>query len=100
MNNFPESEMTEVIIVSQLQKLYDAYVERKRENGDQLSILFNLNRAEITAIQYMRRADVLNDLFDKQEILDLAWEQTEDEDIMQAIVWKSNGLSSNFKYAS
>ena len=98
LNTVPESEM-EVIIFSQLQELelYDAYVERKRENGDEISSLFKLKRAEVNAIQYANQDDLLNDLTDREEILDLASEQTKDEEIMQAIEWKRNGLSSNLK---
>ena len=97
----PEPEMEEVFIVSQLQELglYDAYIERKRENGDEINSLFKLKRAEVNAIQYANQADLLKDLTDR-EILDLASEQTKDEEIMQAIEWKRNGLSSNLKYAS
>ena len=102
LNNVPESEMKEVIIVSQLQELglYDAYFERKRENGVEINSLFKLKRAEINTIQYAKHADVLNDLTDRKEILDLASEQTKDDEIMQAIEWKRNGLKRNLKYAS
>ena len=102
LNNVPESEMKEDIIVSQLQELglYDAYFERKRENGVEINSLFKLKRAEINTIQYAKQADVLNDLTDRKEIIDLASEQTKDDEIMQAIEWKRNGLKSNLKYAS
>ena len=102
MTNVPESEMEEVTIVSQLQELglYDAYIERKRENGDEMNSLFKLKRAEVNAIQYANQADLLNDLTDREEILDLASEQTKDEEITHAIEWKRNGLSGNLKYAS
>ena len=71
-----------------------------KKNGDEINSFFKLKRAEIHAIQYANQADVLNDLIDIQEILDLASEQTKDEEILQAIEWKRNGLSSNLKYAS
>ena len=59
-----------------------------------------MKRAEVNAIQCANQADLLNDLRDREEILDLASEQAKDEAIMQAIEWKRNGLSSNMKYAS
>ena len=76
------------------------YFERKRENGDEINSLFKLKRAEINAIQYANQADLLNDLTDREEIIDLATEQTKDDEIMHAIEWKRNNLSSNLKYAS
>ena len=84
--------MNEVNILSHLQELglYNAYVERKGENGDEINIFFKVKRAEINAIQYANQADVLNDLTDKKE-LDLASEQRKAEDIMQAIEWNRKG---------
>ena len=87
LTNVPESEMEEVTIVSQLQELglYDAYIERKRENEDEINSLFKLKPAEVNAIQYANQADLLNDLTDREEILDFASEQTKDDEITQAI---------------
>ena len=59
-----------------------------------------MKRAEIHAIQYANLADLLNDLTDREEILDLASEQNKDGEIMEAIEWKRNGLSNYLKYAS
>ena len=59
-----------------------------------------MKRAEVNAIQYANQDDLLNDLTDREEISDLATEQTKDEEIMQAIECKRNNLSSNLKYAS
>ena len=46
------------------------------------------------------QANLLHDLTVREEILDLASEQTKDEEIVQAIGWKRNDLSSNLKHAS
>ena len=87
LNYISESEMKEVIILSQLQELefYDAYVERKRENIGEINRTFKLKHPEINAIQYANRVDVLNDLTLREETLDLANEQTKDEELRQAI---------------
>ena len=102
MNNVPESEIKEVIIVSQLQELglRDAYVERRRENGDEINSLSKLKRAEIHAIQYANQAHLLNNLTDREEILDMASEQNKDGEIMQENEWTRNGRRKNLKYAS
>ena len=106
LNNISESEMKEVIILSQLRELdfSDASGERKRENIDEINILFKLKRAEINAMQYANLADVLKDLNHREETLDLAIEQTKYEEIREAIGWKRNGSDSNLgsrlRYAS
>ena len=70
LNTVPESEIEEVTIISQLQELglYNAYIERKRENGDEINSIFKLKRAEVNAIQYANQADLLNDLSDRRNI--------------------------------
>ena len=72
----------------------------KRENGDKINSLLKLKREEFNAIQFVIPADVLNDLTDRGEILELASEQTKNDETMQAIGWKPNGLNSYLSYAT
>ena len=88
------------LIFSHNYKSLDFMTHILKENGDEINSFFKLKRAEIHAIQYANQADVLNDIIDTQDTLDLASEQTKDLEILQAIEWKRNGLSSNLKYAS
>ena len=96
------SQLNEVNTFSQLQELgiYDAYFERKRENGDKINSPLKLKREEFNAIEFAIPADVLNDLTDRGEILELASVQTKNDETMQAIEWKRNGLNSYLNYAT
>ena len=95
----PETENQEMISQLQSLGLYEAYLERRKQNEEGIQHFWRIKRNEINQVQLPSPEDFLNGLLNKQDSLNLKNEQARDEDISKTIEWKKHGLSTDLKYA-